>query len=210
MGKKKNDEALPPETEELTEDRSDGQDDAVTEEQEAPVAAPDYQAEAEQNKDLYLRALADLENYRKRALREKEDAIRFANGNLLREMIPVIDNLERAVEHANGSDDQDLGLLEGVRMTLEQFRKVLESFGVKPVESLGAVFNPEFHQAMGQMVSAEQPANTVVQELQKGYTLNDRLLRPAMVMVAKAPEAEVADEATEENETEPDENPDNE
>ena len=172
---------------------------------EVPV---DYQAEALQNKDLYLRALADLENYRKRAQREKEDAIRFANGNLLREMIPVIDNLERAVEHASTSEDQDQVLLEGVQMTLVQFRKVLEGFGAKVLSALGEQFNPEFHQAMGEMVTSDQPPGMVAQELQKGYTLNGRLLRPAMVMIAKAPESEEAE--SNEDEVEPDESPENE
>lgn len=169
---------------------SDEETEAAAVEVMAEDTAPNYQAEAEQNKDLYLRALADLENYRKRALREKEDAIRFANSNLLREMIPVLDNLERAVEHADADSEQEQGLLEGVEMTLGQFRKTLESFGVKYFVSVGKVFDSNFHQAMGQVETDEQPANTVMQELQKGYTLNDRLLRPAMVMLAKAPEAE--------------------
>ena len=179
-------------TEEQSAQEAAPEPDEVKEEtaEEAPV---DYQEEAGKNKDLYLRALADLENYRKRAQRDKEDAIRFANDNLLREMVPVIDNLERAVEHAN--DDQGSSLLEGVEMTLVQFRKVLETFGVKPVESIGQPFDPNFHQAMGQVESDEYEPNTVVQEMQKGYTLNNRLLRPAMVMVAKTPEKNSADEA---------------
>lgn len=205
MGKKNKEENPTPETEESAVVADEElADESVSEETTDDVEATDevdFQAEAEKNKDLYLRALADLENYRKRAQREKEDAIRFANGNLLRDMIPVIDNLERAVEHAKG--DQDQGLLEGVQMTLEQFRKVLESFGVKAIESIGSPFDPNFHQAMGEMVSSEHPANSVAQELQKGYTLNDRLLRPAMVMIAKAPEEETAE--TNEKETEPDE-----
>jgi len=197
VGKKKKEEALPPEVEEA-ELNNEAEPIVAAEEDGITVEEPvDYCAEAEQNKDLYLRAMADLANYRKRAQREKEDAIRFANDNLLREMIPVIDNLERAVEHAGSGEDQDQNLLEGVQMTLEQFRKVLESFGIKIVGSLGEVFDPNFHQAMGQMVTSEHPPNTVIQELQKGYTLNDRLLRPAMVMVAKAPEPESVEKASE-------------
>ena len=209
MGKKKKEENVVAEEEsrkspeEVLEDTEDNG--AVTESSEADAAsddAVDYQSEALHNKDLYLRALADLENYRKRAQREKEDAIRYANSNLLREMIPVIDNLERAVEHANDGDDQDQGLLEGVQMTLEQFRKVLEGFGVKIIESLGQPFNPEFHQAMGEMVTSEHPPHAVAQEMQKAYTLNGRLLRPALVMIARAPEAETEefDEGADDNE----------
>jgi molecular chaperone GrpE len=157
------------------------------------------QAEAAANKDLYLRALADLENYRKRAQREKEDAFRFANDNILRNIIPVLDNLERATEHARTINEDQGGLFEGVEMTLEQFRKVLESSGVKQIETMGQLFDPNFHQAMGQIPTADQPVNSVVQELQKGYLLNDRLLRPAMVMVATALPEESAEETTPES-----------
>lgn len=145
-------------------------------------------AEAGKNWDLYLRERADLENARKRHLREKEEAIRFANDRLLKEMIPVLDNLERAVEHAEqDSSGNHKGLLEGVGMTMTQFRKVLGDFGVKPIKAVGEAFDPNLHQAMGQMESAEQAPNTVVTEFQKGYLLHDRLLRPSLVMVAKPP-----------------------
>lgn len=155
-------------------------------------ALAESQAEAQKNWDLYLRERAELDNYRKRMQREKEDLARFANENLLREMLPILDNLERAVSHAE--QDQEGGLLEGVQMTLEQFRKTLERFGVVPVASIGEPFSPERHEAMGQMESSEHAPNTVVQEMQKGYTLNDRLLRPALVMIAKAPAAPAADQ----------------
>lgn len=144
------------------------------------------QAKADQNWDLYLRERAELENYRKRSQREKEEAIRFANDQLLKEMIPVLDNLERAIEHAEQNGDESQGLLEGVNMTVTQFRKVLENFGVKAITALGEVFDPNLHQAMGQLETDEYPANTVAAEYQTGYLLNDRLLRPSLVMVAKA------------------------
>lgn len=159
--------------------------------QEKPAAELEAQLavsreEAAKNWDLYLRCRADLENYRKRAQREKEDLGRFANENLLREMLPVLDNLERAVDHArerggNGS------LLEGVEMTIGLLRKAFEQFGVTAVEALGKPFDPAHHEAMGQMEHAELPPGSVAQELQKGYLLNQRLLRPALVMVSKAP-----------------------
>ncbi len=144
-------------------------------------------AEASKNWDLYLRERADLENARKRHQREREEALRFANDRLLKEMIPVLDNLERAVEHAGQGGDEGKGLLEGVNMTITQFRKVLEDFGVKPIKAIGDTFDPNLHQAMGQVESAEQAPNTVVTEFQRGYLLHDRLLRPSLVMVAKAP-----------------------
>ena len=144
--------------------------------------------EAARNWDLYLRTRADLDNYRKRAQREKEDLGRFANENLLRELLPVVDNLERAVAHAREGGAGDDSLLEGVEMTLGQLRKVFERSGVTPVEAVGKPFDPSCHEAMGQLESDQLPPGSVVQELQRGYLLNQRLLRPAMVMVSKAPQ----------------------
>ncbi|MDF1580485.1 MAG: nucleotide exchange factor GrpE [Desulfuromonadales bacterium] len=146
-------------------------------------------SEAEENRDQYLRACAELENFRKRAQREKEDICRFANEKILREMLPVIDNLGRAIEHADGEAADSKGLIEGIQLTLDQFAKVLDQFGVKEIAALGAPFDPAFHEAMGQIESAEHPVNSVAQVFQKGYLLNERLLRPALVMVAKAPAA---------------------
>jgi molecular chaperone GrpE len=153
--------------------------------------------ESAKNWDLYLRERADLENARKRHQRDKEEALRFANDRLLKEMIPVLDNLERAVDHADQADDDSQGLLEGVNMTINQFRKALENFGVKPINAIGTSFDPNLHQAMGQVESVDQTPNTVVTEFQKGYLLHDRLLRPSMVMVAKAPTDEAIDSETE-------------
>lgn len=155
----------------------------------APSIAEELAAsrdEAARNRDLYLRTLADLDNYRKRTQREKEDLSRFANENLLRELLPVLDNLERAIEHARG-DQGGGGILQGVEMTLGQFSKVLEKAGVKPVTAVGEPFDTARHEAIGQEETSEQPPQTVVRELQKGFLLNDRLLRPAMVVLAKAP-----------------------
>ena len=151
--------------------------------------------ETRKNWDLFLRERAEMDNLRKRHQRDKEDAIRFANDRLLKEMIPVLDNLERAVEHAEQSgDDGSKGLVEGVHMTITQFRKALEDFGIKPIAAVGAEFDPNLHQAIGQLESSEQPPKPVVNEFQKGYLLHDRLLRPSLVMVAKAPSEQAAAE----------------
>lgn len=206
MAKKKAAKAAPAVEEEVaeaTEETAGSEEQDLQEsgeEEVAPTIEEQLQAardEAAGNKDLYLRAMADLDNYRKRAQREKEDAIRFANDNLLRNTIPVLDNLERAIDHARTAEEDQGGLLEGVEMTLDQFRKVLEASGVTPVEAMGQPFDPNFHQAMGQMPTGDQPPNTVVQELQKGYLLNERLLRPAMVMVATALPEEEPEKTTE-------------
>lgn len=154
-------------------------------------------AEAQQKQELYLRAMAEMDNLRKRQQREKEDLTKFCNENILREILPVIDNLERAVEHA-GELAKASGLLEGVEMTLSQFSSVLKKFGVEAISSKGEKFNPDHHQAMGQLETLDVEANHVAQEMQKGYLLNNRLLRPAMVMVAKAPPEE-NNQATEES-----------
>ncbi len=154
--------------------------------QQMEQALEDARAEAARNWDLYLRTQADLENYRKRAQREKDDLSKFANEAILREILPVMDNLERALEHAGAADGSE-GLVQGVEMTMEQFRRVLEKFGVKAIEAAGQPFDPALHEAMGQMETSEVPPNAVAKVLQGGYLLNDRLLRPALVMIAKAP-----------------------
>ncbi len=153
------------------------------------------QEEARNKQELYLRSLAEMDNLRKRTQREKEDIAKYGNENILREVLPVIDNLERAIEHASSQED-GAGLLEGVEMTLSQFSAVMQKFGVEPLSSLGTLFDPAHHQAVGQLETDEFPANHVANELQKGYLLNSRLLRPAMVMVAKAPQP-----VTEDNDT---------
>ncbi len=162
-------------------------------------------SDAKGHQEQYLRTLADMENLRKRTQREKEDLAKFANENILREILPVIDNLERAVEHAEQSESKD-GLFEGVQMTLTQFSQLLEKFGVRPVEAIGKPFDPAYHQAMGQLESDEYPPNTVVQQMQKGYQLNNRLLRPAFVMLAKAPSVTEDSDAETDNDVNDDEN----
>ncbi len=148
------------------------------------------QAEAQKNWDLYLRERADLENFRRRAQREKEELSRFANENIIKEIVPVVDNLERAVAHAREDSSDAEGLLQGVEMTLSMFSKALDKFGVTPFNSVGEIFDPSRHEAMGQVESSDHPPNTVVHEMQKGYLLSSRLLRPALVMLAKAPAGE--------------------
>jgi len=151
---------------------------------EEQLAAKDQ--EVKDNWDKLLRERADLENYRKRASREKEELLNYGIKSLIEEVLPVVDNLERALEHAN--EDGLPALVEGVKMTHALLLTALKKFGVCAVEgACGALFDPAFHQAMSQIETAEQPSNTIVQEFQKGYLLKERLLRPAMVSVAKNP-----------------------
>lgn len=141
--------------------------------------------ELAKQQDMYLRTRAEMENFRRRLQREKEELGKFANESLLREMLPVMDNLERAVMHAAGSDDNLVSLLDGVKLTLGQFQKVLEKFNVTALEAKGKIFDPACHEAMGQLERDDCEANTVVEVMQTGYLLNDRLLRPALVLISK-------------------------
>jgi len=142
--------------------------------------------EAGENYDRFLRISAEFENYKKRKDRETADFRKYANEVLVKELLPVIDNLERAIETSAEHDDASGCLLEGVNMTLKEIFKVFEKFAVKAVDAVGNQFAPAYHQAMMQEETEEHADNTVIKELQKGYTIHDRLLRPSMVVVAKA------------------------
>lgn len=145
------------------------------------------ESEARENYDRLLRQVAELENFKKRAAREKGEAIRYANENLIRDLLPVLDNLERAVDHARGGGD-GTPLVEGVEMVLKSFLDVLNKHGVTQISAKGESFDPEKHEAIAQVESDNYEPNTVVEEHHKGYYLLDRLLRPSLVSVAKAPE----------------------
>jgi molecular chaperone GrpE len=146
--------------------------------------------ELKEHHDRLLRLAADFENYKKRASREKEEWTRFANEDLIRAMLPFIDNLERAVNHAQTVKDTGV-LIEGVRLTIQQILKTLNKFGLSTFESVGKPFDPAMHEAMLVVETDKHEPNQVVEEFQKGYVLNDRLLRPATVSVSKPPEKEV-------------------
>jgi molecular chaperone GrpE len=141
--------------------------------------------ECRENWDRFVRERADLENYRKRASREKEELLNYSIKSLLEEVLPVLDSLERALDHAN--EDGLSAVVEGIRMTHGMLMTALKKFGVTPVAAVGAPFDPSFHQAMSQVETDEHPPNTVVEEFQKGYMLKERLLRPAMVSVSTPP-----------------------
>ena len=163
---------------------SKSQEESPEEELKALLAAKE--AESAENYDRLLRTQAEFENYKKRIEREKADTIKFCNEEIIKELLPVIDNLEIALEHGVNSDNSK-SLIEGIEMVLNQFLKSLEKFGVSCFSSVGEQFDPHCHEAMSQIESDKHEENTVVSEFQKGYYLNDRLLRPAKVMVAKLP-----------------------
>ena len=147
---------------------------------EEQLAAKDK--EARDNWDRFVRERADLENYRKRVNREKEELLNYGNKSLIEEILPVLDSMERALGHA--SEDGQAAVVEGIRMTHGMLVTALKKFGVTPIEAVGTPFDSAFHQAMAQVPSDEHPPNTVVEEYQKGYLLKERLLRPAMVTVS--------------------------
>jgi molecular chaperone GrpE len=133
--------------------------------------------------DLRLRAAADLENYRKRAAREKEEVLRYGNERLLKEILPVLDNLDRALAAAGGDDP----LRTGVSMTRRLLEEALGRFGVKGFSAVGGAFDPRLHEALMTVASADHPPATVLSEQQRGFFLHDRLIRPAAVVVSVAP-----------------------
>lgn len=140
-------------------------------------------------KDSVVRAAADVDNMRRRAAQDVEKAHKFALEKFANELLPVIDNLERAIEFSDKENETLKPLLEGIDMTVKSFNDAVAKFGVEIVNPQGEQFNPEFHQAMSIQPSNDVTPNTVLAVMQKGYTLNGRLLRPAMVMVSKAADA---------------------
>ncbi len=146
--------------------------------------------ESKETYDRLLRSAADFENYKKRAAKEKEEWTKFANEDLIKGVLPFIDNLERAVSHAQKVNDAGV-LIEGVRLTLQQLLQVLNKLGLSAFESVGKPFDPAVHEAMLVVETDQFEPNQVIEEFQKGYRLNDRLLRPATVSVSKPQEKEV-------------------
>ena len=144
------------------------------------------ESEAKESYDRLLRASAELENYKKRKQKEIADFRKFANESLLKELLNIADNLERAIDMPK-NEGGETQIAEGVDLTLKELIKVFQKFGVQPIVSLGEPFDPAFHQAMMQQETTDQPENIVLNELQKGYMIHDRLLRPAMVVVSTSP-----------------------
>ena len=146
--------------------------------------------EVKEHYDRLLRVAADFDNYKKRVAREKEEWTKFANEDLIKAILPFIDNLQRAVNHAEKAEDTGV-LIEGVRLTIQQLLQALNKFGLSFFESVGKPFDPTMHEAMLVVETDKHEPNQVVEEFQKGYLLNDRLLRPATVSVSKPLEKEV-------------------
>lgn len=153
--------------------------------EELEQALVEANAKIEEQKDSVTRAAASEANIRRRASQDVEKAHKFALEKFANELLPVIDNMERALHGTDAEAEASKAIYEGVELTLKSFVSTVDKFGLKEVNPQGEAFNPEHHQAIGMQPSPEFPANTVMMVMQKGYILNDRLLRPAMVMVSQ-------------------------
>jgi molecular chaperone GrpE len=170
---------------------TNGSDSAAAGASAGPTLVPDeqkriedleVQLKEEKNKFLYL--YADFENYKKRAIKERSDAMKFGWEGVARDLIEVSDNLERALSHVPAGTDKNLS--DGLNMILSQFRTTMQKQGVHTMETVGKVFDPEFHEAIGQEPS-DKPSGTITREQLKGYTIHGRLLRPANVIISTGP-----------------------
>lgn len=191
-----------------TNDDAASQDEGAAAGEQAPPAVMSglyaavlaQQEHSERNHDRLLRTTADFENYRRRARRDLTAAVQQAEQQIVLVFLPILDNLERAIGHAEDTGAQDesaRNLLDGVKMVHKQFISSLAQHGIEPLESIGQIFDPEFHEALQQLES-DEPRNTVLVEVQKGYLRNERLVRPAMVVVSKGPSTATASEQGEE------------
>jgi molecular chaperone GrpE len=169
---------------------------AAAEEAAPPDPLEEAKAQAVENRDRWIRAVADLENFKKRTAQERSRLIKYRNEELLRDLLPLVDNLDRAFSHCAESGRSD-AVSEGICMIAKMFREILTRHGVTEIEALAKPFNPEFHEAIAQIPSPDAEPNLVVQEMEKGYLYHDRLLRPAKVVVS-------AGKAQQEHETEHD------
>lgn len=147
------------------------------------------QKELAEQKEKYLRLYAEFENYKRMVQKEREELINYSNEKLIKDLLPVIDNFELAIKHASGEESSKWieGMKKGVENTLKEFFRILEKYGVRPIDSLGQPFNPEVHHAVTTVETEEKEENIVVEELRKGYFYKDKLLREPLVAVSKKP-----------------------
>ena len=189
MTKKQSEEDAAPEMTALEKrlaEKAAQESDEGTDENAGPETLTEAQEAIAELNERIVRLTADFDNFRKRAQREKDEARQFANQGLLEKLLPVLDNFEMALTAVK---DAGPSVRDGVQMILDQLRGVLKESGVEPVDAMGQPFDPNLHEALSQEETTEVEEGTVVQQVQRGYKLNDRLVRPARVVVAKAPGA---------------------
>jgi molecular chaperone GrpE len=153
----------------------------------------ELQEESEKNHDLYLRSEAEIENIKKRNKKDKEEWVKYANESLIKEILSVVDNLEMAISHSQDENSVQ-ALREGVALTLKGLRDTLEKSGLEEIKAEGESFDPNYHHAVSEQTDENVETGTILQQLQTGYTLNKRLIRPAMVIVSKGSVDDAADD----------------
>ena len=187
---KKTDPAAPPGGDAAAEDTENQTAEEAAEEKpksEVEILKEQLEAatqESETNMDKFLRASADLENYKKRSAREMEDLRKYANQSLVKDLLPVLDNLDLALKSARENDNTAEHLADGVELIRKDILKIFEKFNIEQIDALGKAFDPRFHEAVMREETSKYSENTVINELQKGYLMHDRLIRPSMVVVA--------------------------
>lgn len=160
---------------------------AVAQDAAAPLAgAAELQAKIDELQGKLMRSYADLENFRRRVQREQDDARKFESLRLVRDLLPGLDGLNRAIASAEQTGDQQ-ALLDGIRMVANQFRDILRTHAAEPIDALGKPFDPNLHEALTQIPSADHEPMTVLQVVEMGYRMHDRVVRPARVIVSSAP-----------------------
>ena len=175
-------------SEKSAQESEDGQsEDDAGEEEDLAAALEEAKTKAVENHENMLRIAAEFENYKKRILREQENLLKYAEENILKELLPSIDNLERAMSQEHNMDDVSV-LMQGIEMTLKGLLAALEKFGCKPIKSIGKPFDPNFHEAIAMESSSEIPEQSIINEFEKGYLYKDRLIRASKVIVSKGDE----------------------
>lgn len=195
MDKDKNrDNQIDTDSEELEEDPREEGESQDQEEEEIPLTKmtkaqlikkiEKVQEASDKNLDLYIRSQAEIDNLKKRYQKERQGLVKFANESLIKQLLPVVDNLEKAITHSQDEDSIE-AIRDGVDLTLKGLTDILQKAGVETVESVGEQFDPNFHEAVSEMADDGVEPGTVIKDLQKGYILNQRLIRPSMVIVSK-------------------------
>lgn len=170
------------EKEEVTEEEDETKTEIEEELERLRMEAESARAEAESARNRMLRTVADYENYKKRLEKEKKEFMKYANERFIKDLLPSLDDLERAIISSNDSSDLE-SLREGVQIIYKQLNNILEKYDVTPIEAVGKKFNPNLHEAIMHMPS-KNPKNTIIEEYQKGYKLHDRVIRPSKVVIS--------------------------
>ncbi len=181
---KNNDDEVPVENVEADESQNEHSDEVIDEVAGLHSHIEKLEAEAAEQKDNYLRTLAEFQNYRRRNEEQRGEIVQMANVDLIKGILPVLDNFERALIASEQSQSYE-ALINGVQLTLKQLSTFFQKSGIVPIETIGKEFDPSVHEAVIRDEESELPENSIVAELQKGYTMHGRVIRPAMVKVAQ-------------------------